>query len=505
MRIVAAQVPQKALIAAFLLYSFLLIVWSFVAIESGTSRNWPFITSLAQVVWVAMYLAGTLMYFRTAFLFSTAYLIALLMFHTGLFWRFGFGLIGIQHWDGPFGQWIFEAEWYTSMALGAFGCGFATFCLASRRLAVPSRTKPSQLSNYNLKRLRVIGMGLLFASACLMFLTLVQQGNILKLSRVELFYRNDPRVIGVFMMLFPPGILILFLTARTATQRVIAYVAAGLGFLILLLSGTRSMALYPALTGLILWYKLGRRVPLPLLAGGFFFVLLSIPVVGYLRDSSYEDISIDQITQTAKDADVGSAVNELGGTIGVLAHTVRIVPREEPYRLGNTYLIYLQQLIPTIGSANDTSQSRQQLKRNIAERGKEALFDMRPTDWASYHIIPEQFAAGGGTGFSAVGEAYLNFGPTGIILIFALFGTLLARMDSVLLSEHYRTLLFATLFFSPFLMTVRNDFGIFIKPSEYTAIVAALWLLLLRFLPKTKAGGKPMPAPAQALSTSLEK
>jgi oligosaccharide repeat unit polymerase len=314
----------------------------------------------------------------------------------------------------------------------------------------------------------------------------MQMGNLLKLSRFELLYRNDTRFLGIFTMIFPCAVLILFITAQTAKQRLQSYVFAVFAFLLLLLSGSRSTALFPALTGLIIWAKLGRRIPTVLLAGGVVFVLLAIPVIGVLREHSYDKISVDAIVKSSEHANIESAISELGGSVGVLAHTVRIVPAEESYRYGYTYITYLRYMIPNFGSSFNPEFSRQAAKQDIDSRGKEALFELRPSDWASYHIIPSMFLYGGGTGFSAIAEAYLNFGGPGIIMLFILYGALLAQLDSKLLAHSYASLIFATLFFCPFVLTVRNDFGGFLKPAEYTVIIALIWMAGRRFLPKLK-------------------
>jgi oligosaccharide repeat unit polymerase len=504
MHISRVQIQQKIPIIALMVYSFLLIVWSLVAINNGRSMDsWQVQVAGGQLVWVTLYLAATFAYFRTMYLFSTAYVTVLMLFHTGLFWQYAFGAVSIAQWDGEFGKWIYLAEWYLSMALGAYGCGFAAYCLSCRQIPIPGRDKTTQLTAFNLRKLRLIGTGLLIASTVLIILAVMQLGNILRLTRFKLFYEGDTRFIGVFSMIFPAAVMILFITAATLRQRMQAYVFTTFAFLLLLLSGSRSTALYPALTGLIIWAKLGRRIPLVLLLAGITFVLLAIPVVGYIRDNSYEKLSTEIIAKSAERADIGSAVSELGGTVGVLAHTLRIIPDEEPYRYGYSYLNYLKQMIPNVSGEVNSEYSRQALKQDIDSRGADALFELSPSDWASYHIIPEMFVMGAGTGFSAIGEAYFNFGIPGVIVTFALFGLLIARLDTTLLPHNYRTLLFASLFFGLFLPTVRNEFAVFIRPAEYTAIVVLIWLMLLRFLPKS--GNKkrsPLPQqPVKAIST----
>lgn len=492
MRIVRVQLQQKIPIIGLMIYSSLLLIGALIAIDSGrTHSGWQFQAFAVQAVWIILYLAATFFYFRSSYLFSTAYLLALLLFHLGLFWQYALGAVSIPGWNGGFGKWIYQAIWYTTLAMASFGCGLSALCLIRSNVAVPSKQAPTPLATVNLDKLRQIGTGLFIVSACLLLITIIQLGNILKLSRFDLFFRNDTRTIGVFVMIFPSAVLILFITAKTARQRLQSYIFTGFAFLLILLSGSRSTALFPALTGLIIWAKLGRRIPAALLVGGITFVLLAIPVIGYIRDSTYEKISLEAIAKTSERTNIGSALTELGGTVGVLAHTVKIIPEEEPFRYGYSYLIPFRQLIPNFGDEVNATYSRRSLKQQIDSRGKDALFDFRPSDWASYHIIPLMFLDNAGTGFSAIGEAYFNFGTAGVIVIFALIGALLARFDSVLLAQHYRSLVFATLFFCHFLLTVRNDFGNFIKPSEYTAIVVIAWLLLKRFLPKLNKKSAP--------------
>jgi hypothetical protein len=504
MRIAPVQPQQKVPLVGLLVYSFLLAIWALISIEDGRSSGWQLQVASLQVGWVVFYLLASFAYFRSMYLFSTAYLVVFSLFHMGLFWQYAFGFVNISEWDGAFGEWIYLAEWYAALALAGFGCGFATLCLMRKQVPVPSRRPRTVLTAENLKKLRTVGVGLMLASGLLFALALILSGNILKMSRFELFFKGDTRMIGVFTMIFPSAVLIMFVTARTARQRVQAYAFTAAAFIVVLLSGSRSTALFPALTGLIIWAKLGRRVPVPLLVAGVTFVLLAIPVIGYIRDSSYEQINMESIAKSSERADIGSALSELGGTIGVLAHTVKIVPDEEPFRYGYTYMLYFRQVLPNLGGEVNDEFSRRALKRDIESRGQAALFDMKPSDWASYHIIPLAFLQGAGTGFSAIGEAYLNFGSAGVIVIFALFGVLLAKLDNTLLGHNYGYLLFAAVFFCHFMPTVRNDFGVFIKPTEYTGIIILLWMLVLRFLPKARRKRTYVAPPPQATTAPLE-
>mgnify|MGYP000306620229 CR=1 FL=1 len=62
----------------------------------------------------------------------------------------------------------------------------------------------------------------------------------------------------------------------------------------------------------------------------------------------------------------------------------------------------------------------------------------------------------GPIGFSAIAEAYINFGEKGVILVFFLFGWIMAKLDSSLSNIRNDILIGVALL--PVFVTIRNSF-----------------------------------------------
>jgi oligosaccharide repeat unit polymerase len=94
----------------------------------------------------------------------------------------------------------------------------------------------------------------------------------------------------------------------------------------------------------------------------------------------------------------------------------------------------------------------------------------------SYRILDDiSFSLGYGTGFTAIGEPYVNFGLPGVILFFALLGFLLGWLDQKSLLEHPGWLLFVSVAFWHFTNTVRNDMPNFTKPLAFLYVCLLIW------------------------------
>jgi hypothetical protein len=218
-------------------------------------------------------------------------------------------------------------------------------------------------------------------------------------------------------------------------------------------------------------------------SGVVVLTLLMTPVLADLRSThTYGQISISAIRESASQASLGSALNELGGSVEIVATTLRDIPAKEPYRFGATYLMYLRAIVPNPG-----------LQRRSAEdvHGKgaleEGMLNVPPHEWASIKIlgIDNALYRGEGVGFSAVAEPYFNFGYFGVVVFFLLLGVFLARMEITHLLLDYPWLLFASIFYWLLLPTVRNDLGVFTKPASFVVTSIAIWLLVRRFTPWT--------------------
>lgn len=485
-------VQRRGYMGLLLAASVLIGLLSLVNIGANDSalRGATFAPSLVAVIWLVCYLLASYRVFGTPYLFATAYVICLFVFHFGLLIQDGFGLVKVAVWLGPMGAWAVRAGWYANLAFACLGTGMSAYALGhrAREMRAPAVLN---LAQQNLAWLYDIGIGLLLASMILFLGAVATYGNLLALTRLELFHFSDTRFISVFSMMVPSAATALLVAARTKRQRRLSYAVTIFVVAFFLLAGQRTAAFFPIVAAAVVWVKTGRRIN-PLLAGtAILGALLVIPVVGYLRTlGTYADITnMEAIEKAADYADIGAAFREMGGSIGPLMYTLMLVPEEEPYRFGSTYLSYILASLPNVGFQADASTSRAAVIAILRSQGEQkALLRMNPGDWASYHIIPEQFVAGGGSGYSGVAEPYFNFGVVGILVFFIGLGVLLGKVDCTPVVMSRKWLVFVATIYWHLLPTVRNDFSVFVKPAVFTLIVIFIWLVVRRFLPAATTG-----------------
>jgi hypothetical protein len=357
------------------------------------------------------------------------------------------------------------------------------------------RAVTQEVATYRYNKLKALAhkyyVGFFLASGVSIVMAIVLSGNILRLSRFELFFTDHPglRFIGIFTVVFPSAISLFVLAPRSKIKRKGALIIGACCIVFLLLSGYRSIALFPVFVGAVSWVKMGNKIPTLVAVSLAFLTLLSISMVGYLRQQgSYESYNEGTFSDSLEQADVSQSLSSMGQSVGVLAHTLRLIPEEEGYRWGRTYWLYVKKAMPNIGTELDVSDSRTALYKKISAN-KKALFDIIPSDWATYHILPTQFKTGGGVGFSAVAEPYMNFGLIGVVIYFLLLGAFLCNLDRKIIFYNPKWFIFSSCFYWYFVVTVRNDFGNFFKPAIFLLLIMLIWKYTSKFIPLGRGRG----------------
>jgi oligosaccharide repeat unit polymerase len=455
--------------------------------------NWPLYVSLASIAWLATFFVCSYGQFKTPYLLTTAFVVPLCLFHLGVVIPSAFGWspdAGLTF--GSFAPWLERAGWYTVLALGCIGLGFG-WSLKRSNFKIQKHIVDEATANRVLDMLFLNGIGLLIASVIFLGLAIASFGNLLSYSRVDFVRINagDTRGLGALTMVLPIALIFLVVGARKRMTRIFSYSITAFLFIILLLSGSRSAVMAPLLVGIVLWVKVGKKIPLPVALTILVFVLIAIPAIGVLRSSgeSYDKINKEDILRSTENAKIGTGFSEMGSTASVLANILRLVPEKDPYRYGESYFKAIKVAIPNIGLSQKGSERLMALQG--ASATSDAVLDLIPSEWITYRLDPIRFAAGEGVGFSGIGEPYINFGLTGVVIYFIFLGFFLGRLESANLLSSPKVLIFIAVTAVPLITLVRNDFVIFTKPVIFTYIVLLIWNLSTKFLfGKNRSAGR---------------
>lgn len=461
---------------------FVVLIGTVELYSDSASSAWPAMVFFTFLVWIVTYLFTTTLHFRTPYLLVTTYVGPLAAFH--LSWVMldvlgGIPVLGFR--TGATGETYRQAGWYTVLAFGALGIGLSAAMFKSPNNPRMSSTDMATLLARTKDWLFWMGIGLLLASAIFFLMFVAVAGNPLNYSRADFFETSaGGRGLGAFLMVFPGAVVTLLVGARKLYQRWFAWGLAGVAFSLILLSGYRSQAMYPLLVAVVLFAKLGRRIPISLAVAGLAFLLIAIPIIGQVRQLTYDSIDLKAIENSARESRVTDGLINLGGTLGVFRTALQVVPDKVPYQHGYTYWVAIKDALPNISESMRKSERQEALNNFV--RGSAAIFDLPPGDWMTYIISPEKFRVGHGVGFSAIAEPYVNFGYIGVLIYFVLLGGCFGLLERLSLTMHPWILLITSTTFWALLRTVRNSAGNFVKPLAFVFVVLGIWWLINRML-----------------------
>jgi|GEM_PF-2545447 len=469
----------RAMLALFcLVFALICAGGIFVGYDLGSS--WMTV----QAVLMSLFFAGVLFFShqqtKTFYLLSSSYLLTFSVFHVSFTYLHALGVVNLEGLaSSERGAWYELGGWYIFLAMTCFGLG----TVLGRKIR-PEAPLSQERQALCLADVYWVGLGLLLASALLFGSTLLQVGSIFKYSRAELFKGvGDTRGFGVFLMIFPTAALLLVLGAQTRAQYVLGFATALIGAIFIMFLGYRFNALAPILVGAILWTMIGRRIHPVLLLIGALCLLVVIPAVSYFRAlGSYDQLTAEDFSKSLEKTTASDTFLELGSTGGIVAAIVHWIPEEAPYQYGKTYLFALESMLPNLSSELSKSQRIQDPDSKTAE---ELIDAMGPADWYIYRVNRWMYKNGGGGGFSAVAEAYMNLGFFGVVIVFMFVGYVFGRCDVTRLLENSWTLLLVAACIWPFFTGVRNEAGTFIKPISFTLIVILAWKLCTSWYAKS--------------------
>lgn len=221
-----------------------------------------------------------------------------------------------------------------------------------------------------------------------------------------------PRVLATFLI---PGALFLLAGAKDSRWALRTAVMVIVGYaLIQFFLGWRHYAATPLIALAWLWHRHIRPLNAYLLAGGALVMLFVVfPLVKATRNTSgRERISAEHLVANFVSIDnpVIASVQEMGGSMETVAHTITLVPETRDYDMGGSYFYALLTVVP-----------------NLFWDVHPTVVRGTPSHWLIWTVNPYTATRGGTIGYSFIAEAYLNFGWLGVPAILGLGGFLYAR------------------------------------------------------------------------------
>jgi len=377
------------------------------------------------------------------------------MVYLGLFALFHLGLVvpwalGIRRNVVP--GWVHtnqlgEALGLVILALAAFQAGAALAVWFGPRVG-PSGPQPVYCNH----PMYCAGLGIV-ALGALSFLWGVNRLGYERLLQVNYFetyallQQYDPRLFISSLTVVPIG---LYLAAAACPRDSLLTVGGvGLGWTVaILFLGFRGYALVPAVTVIAILNQRGVRLARVAAGMGAVFLLFVIPVVRGVRDSRL-GTRIPPLN-ALEDADPLAALEEMGGSLRPLVHTLQFMQTEPP-RWGGTYWRALKSALPNV---------------SLEWQGRPyvPLEELPPSHWVTSQAAPYLYRIHGGIGFSAVAEPYMNFGTPGVAAYFLLLGLTLVRVEQKCLARPTRLAAWGVVL-GPLLWTTRNDFHALFRPA----------------------------------------
>ena len=486
--------PWKILLLSICGMFALIAGWQ-ASVNPESHSTWGIEVASVSLVLLSSFFVISTIVFHSPYLFTSAYVLALSLFHLGITIPDSLGFMYIPAWHASSQiKWLEQAGWYTILSLSCIGIGFGLSLTPARQINLRNWVDEGQASRILSVAYRD-GIGLLLISAAMLGLAIASFGNLLAYSRVEFFRgAGDTRGLGVFLMIFPSAVTLLVIGARTRLQRLFSWSVLVFGVAVIMLSGYRTSALYPLLIGAVVWVKIGRRIPTLYAIAAVAVIMVAISAVGILRAYKYQEMDAKKLSESVQSASTQDTFRTLGQTGALLGHVLRLVPREDPYRYGETYAQYVITSIPNLSMDKRESARSQVLREKLKD--PTAITRLSPSDWLTYRLLPKIFGLGEGVGFTGIGEPYLNFGLLGVIVFFSVLGYLLGRLDQVNLLERPGVLIFTSAILWHLIQTVRDDFSNFLKPMLFTYVFLMCWRLMMRMI----SGAAPHPTTHQSLT-----
>jgi hypothetical protein len=419
-----------------------------------------FVDSL-QFFWASPYiiilLIAITVYFNSKILFGhllswiNIFLIILSIFHLGYYIPAKVGLIAELNYmpslDDP----------YVPLSLTLFVMAFLffeigallTFGLKNKRGRLNINPALPKYSDF--RAIFFLGILVTIVSLVLLIYYIIQIGGIniafaINYTEYVLFVSSsDPRFASISIAYFPIGLLLMCIYVfrvdaphkKFITTLIVSLCVLFISWLLWL--GIRGAAFISLISFLYFYNALKKPINIRKVTIYFILALFSIPLIRDMRNLgiSERNIAFKSISLSPLEG-----LSELGGIFRPYLGLISYYDAGNLPKLGvKPYLIALTRVIPNIGSYSTEIKNLDYYRTNI---------------WITELLAPGSTSLNIGLGSSGIGEPFACFGPTGIIILFFILGSVIVSLELRLVYSAYSCALTAFLFF-PINWYIRDD------------------------------------------------
>jgi oligosaccharide repeat unit polymerase len=231
-------------------------------------------------------------------------------------------------------------------------------------------------------------------------------------------------------------------------------------FALLFFEGDRTEMVKVGFVLLLVRHYLIKPFKLKWLAICFVLALAAFAALRIVRHTAaFDPAKMKEELEYAREAEMlewYSPFVEMGGSVGTVNLTTHLVPDDQPYWHGRTYVQAIIHIVPYLSGSR------------VGQ-----YFGAGPGQWLTWTLKGPQAA---GTGFSVAAEGYLNFGIPGVFFHMAFLGFLFRRIYAAFSKSvsPARALVFIVIF-GIMIIQVRNHTGVVSAP--FAQIIVVAWLL----------------------------
>lgn len=350
------------------------------------------------------------------------------------------GFLGISEIE------IFSALCYTNISLALFYLGINISSIYYIKENNPTKNFKIYTDS-SLKRTRAIGVFFLVLSIIPHYYYLISDVWLsLRFGYGAIYEQTEKIGVDNFFVLvgkyYIPALICLFIYYRKQNKIILVIESLlGLDAVIMLIGGGRSGAV--VIIGLLLILhnflicKYNKRKTLIIVICGLILTCL-LAFISHIRSDANRSLGTMQVN-IEKNL-LTDAVAEMGSTMFCLIKSQDIIPNDEPYRYGKTYLYSLTTIIPNLGFW----------------KVHPAKLESNMSEW-----LTEKLNLNYGSGFSMCAETYVNFGNFGV-LVFIIFGVIIGKIFTLfeknIYENKYPEVVFSFILFYFIMFLPRNDF-----------------------------------------------